>query len=210
MPQDALTASPTSEPSGYRPADYLPFPALVRRVPWRETALLTPLDTASPGDIVAMTALYLGYYEETDGVERRLEGFYVMGDEGPRFAWYDELPPERDHGLAARLAVEHLYTGCGVDDDVTTYNLVPDTTNYACFAVTFVDMRCLFDSEMFKDPEFLHDQLEDDPEVTPCLIEVFGDGTDAEILVRVEHRLEIIRRLLLGKMPRPGFCKPHF
>lgn len=89
------------------PAGQTPFPALVRHTERRVPDGLTPLDAAAPGDIVAIVdivAMVSGYAAnfEEGGLERCLESFHVIGDEGLRFKRYEDFADDGERGFAAR------------------------------------------------------------------------------------------------------------
>lgn len=184
-----------------------PFPAYVRCAP-RRLPDLALLPTAVRGQIVALVAAYHAKFEEGD-MERYLNGFYVVGDTGPNFSFYEDLPGATQ-GQAARIALAELFLGHDIRDEVATWNMVETELCYQVTVVTFAEARVLLNNDLIQDPGMIRDHLEMDPSAAPCVIEVFGDHDTNICLAKAEQCLEVVRRLLPpGVRPEAGFCKLH-
>ena len=123
-----------------------PYPAHVRCAPYTRRPDLAPLDTAAPGDIVAIVAGYHAQFEEGD-MERHLEGVYVAGDTGPTFAFYDQLTgASRDR--AARVALDRLFLGDDIRGEVVDWNMVECELYYQVAVVTFAEARVLINLDL--------------------------------------------------------------
>lgn len=126
---------------------------------------------------------------------RALEGFYVADETGPKYKFYDQLAGASQE-LGARLALERIFLGNDIQDDVLCRRMVAEPMLYQMLVVTFADARIILDSDVIRHPFEIMDALEEDPDLAPCVIEIFGEQDDTTLMAKATRYVEIVRSLL--------------
>lgn len=156
---------------------------------------------AKPGDLVAMMNSYRASFEDRDDLDRTLDGFGIIGDTGLMFEYYDELTG-RTRDRAARIAVDYLFLNRDVHGFVLGHEMVCDPVLHQLLVITFADARILIDQKVVEDPDEIVEDLEGNPDLAPCVIEIFGEADDEAMIAKAERYLEIFR-LSIPEMGRP-------
>ncbi|MEI4264082.1 hypothetical protein [Roseovarius sp. D0-M9] len=189
------TASTTASTDLIAPETQELVPAYVYRCASPIASELPLLDNANPGEILALISGYKANFEQRSDLYRVLEGFYVADQTGPAFRFYDQLSgASREQG--AQLALERIFLGDDIQDDVLRREMVPEPMFYQMLVVTFADARIIIDSRVIRDPLEIMYALEEDPDLAPCVIEISGEQDDPTLIAKARRYVEIVRSLL--------------
>lgn len=99
---------------------------------------LAPLDSAIPGDLIAMVAGFTAEFETRDGLIKELEGFYVQGADRLEIALYSKVPA-RQAAHAAHLVAEDLFLSGHPHNFIHNFNMVDCTDGYQIQSIHFAD-----------------------------------------------------------------------
>ncbi len=68
--------------------------------------------------------------------------------------------------------------------------------------ITFADAKILIDYKVIKDPDEIMEDLDEGPDLAPCVIEIFGEKDGGAMIAKAERYLEIFR-LSIPEIGRP-------
>lgn len=157
---------------------------------------ITPLNEATPGDIVAMVSYLRGNVDLFPSHEHSLQAFIVQGKDRLEIAFYQDLAG-RAATQAARLIAEQLFANHGLHDLVLDCDLVPNVEAYELYRVHFADAILTFEATWLRGD--LEDDVENMENINPVVIEMgqVSDRASAEACVTKTRRyLETLRRML--------------
>jgi|32_taG_2_1085360.scaffolds.fasta_scaffold03694_7 hypothetical protein len=180
------------------------MPAYIYPVPARDRSNLSRIDSIRTGDFLAVLELFEAHYGDGLGINRNLLGFMLTAGRDVHFSRYHELGP-RWKSVGAQLAMDHVYMDDWIDSVAMNANTPRFPNQYDAMVCTFRDLRVIVDGFAARKGPREISHSNDNGLIRPCIIEVEGFHSEADLIAIAERHMPLIHRALHRCYDAPDF-----